>query len=77
MYLRNEPRMRELHSRLPTLAIVRLPIETLVIILSVEKLNLLESVGARQIAAYRRMNGQERVQRRGAGLLRPDHQESR
>lgn len=51
------------------------PVESLVIILAVEELNLLERVRARQIAAYRGMNGQKGVESGGAGFLRADYEE--
>mgnify|MGYP004580562513 CR=1 FL=1 len=59
------------------LLVFRLPIEALVIILSIEELNLFERVGTRQIAAYRRMNGQEGVESGSASFLGTNYQESR
>lgn len=57
--------------------VFHLPIEALVIIFSIEELNLLKRVGTRQIAAYRRMNGQEGVESGSASFLRTNYQESR
>lgn len=55
----------------------RLPVQALVVVLPIEELYLLERVGTRQIATYRRMNGEEGVQRGGASFLGADYQEPR
>lgn len=56
---------------------VNWPGQAAVVVAAVEELYLLEGLGTRQVGRDVRMEREERVERRGAGLLWSYHQEPR
>lgn len=56
---------------------MHLPVEALVVVFPIKKLNLLKSVRTGQVAAYRWVNRQKGVKCCGAGFLRPNHEKTR